>query len=111
MAYIPQRGDIVALDFDPSAGKEIQKRRPALVISVDAMNQLGQACVIPITSTEKKPAILHPQVAGSKTTGYLVPTQLRTLDWQARRASLIEKAPADLVDECANLLKHLLGIE
>lgn len=110
MTYIPQRGDIIALDFDPSAGKEIQKRRPALVISVDAMNQLGQACVVPITSTEKKPAILHPQVMGSSTSGYLVPTQLRTLDWQARRASLIEKAPADLVDECANLLKHLLGI-
>lgn len=26
--YIPKKGDIVWIDFDPSTGKEIQKRRP-----------------------------------------------------------------------------------
>ena len=31
--YIPKKGDIVWINFDPSAGKEIQKQRPGLVIS------------------------------------------------------------------------------
>ncbi|EMF0203398.1 type II toxin-antitoxin system PemK/MazF family toxin [Enterococcus hirae] len=31
--YIPKKGDIVWIDFDSSAGKEIQKRRPELVVS------------------------------------------------------------------------------
>ncbi|EQB4806945.1 type II toxin-antitoxin system PemK/MazF family toxin, partial [Enterococcus faecalis] len=31
--YIPKKGDIVWIDFDPSAEKEIQKRRPGLVVS------------------------------------------------------------------------------
>ncbi|WP_161943354.1 type II toxin-antitoxin system PemK/MazF family toxin, partial [Streptococcus suis] len=31
--YIPQKQDIIWIDFDPSLGKEIQKRRPALVVS------------------------------------------------------------------------------
>ena len=31
--YIPKKGDIVWIDFDPSVGKEIQKRRPGLVVS------------------------------------------------------------------------------
>ncbi|EAA0246186.1 type II toxin-antitoxin system PemK/MazF family toxin, partial [Listeria monocytogenes] len=30
--YIPKKGDIVWIDFDPAAGKEIQKRRPGLVV-------------------------------------------------------------------------------
>ncbi|MDE9500160.1 type II toxin-antitoxin system PemK/MazF family toxin, partial [Xenorhabdus bovienii] len=30
--YIPDKGDIVSLDFDPIAGKEMMKRRPAFVI-------------------------------------------------------------------------------
>ena len=36
--YVPDKGDIVLLDFDPSAGKEIIKRRPALVISRQSFN-------------------------------------------------------------------------
>lgn len=31
--YIPEKGDIVCIDFDPSACKEIQKRRPGVVVS------------------------------------------------------------------------------
>jgi len=31
--YIPKKGDLVILTFDPSAGHEQQGRRPALVIS------------------------------------------------------------------------------
>lgn len=31
--YIPDIGDVVWIDFDPQKGNEIQKRRPALVIS------------------------------------------------------------------------------
>lgn len=30
--YIPEKQDIIWLDFDPSVGREIQKRRPALVV-------------------------------------------------------------------------------
>lgn len=33
MIYIPEQGDLIWLDFDPSSGKEIMKRRPAFVIS------------------------------------------------------------------------------
>ena len=31
--YVPDKGDIVLLDFGPSAGKEIIKLRPVLVLS------------------------------------------------------------------------------
>ena len=36
--YIPQRGDIVRINFNPQKGFEIKKRRPALVLSPFAFN-------------------------------------------------------------------------
>src|SRR3989338_1107331 len=49
--YVPDQGDIVWLDFDPSSGKEIIKRRPAFVISRKIFNEHTElAIVAPITS-------------------------------------------------------------
>ena len=48
--YIPQKQDLVWLDFDLSADREIQKRRPALVISSRAYaRQTGFVTICPIT--------------------------------------------------------------
>ena len=49
--YIPDKGDIVWFNFDPSAGKETMKRRPVFVISRKAFNEhTGFAIVAPIVS-------------------------------------------------------------
>lgn len=45
----PQRGEIWDIDFDPSKGCEIQKSRPAAVISVRSVGRLPLRIVIPIT--------------------------------------------------------------
>lgn len=53
--YIPQKQDIIWIDFNPSKGKEIQKHRPALVISSDNYNkQTGFVAVCPITHGQQK---------------------------------------------------------
>lgn len=50
MDYLPHKGDIVTIDFNPSSGSEIRKRRPALVISNSRYSALtGLAVVCPIT--------------------------------------------------------------
>jgi mRNA interferase MazF len=46
---IPKRGDVWLIDFDPSVGAEIQKIRPAVVISVDTVGRLPLRMVVPIT--------------------------------------------------------------
>jgi mRNA interferase MazF len=38
------------VDFDPSKGDEIQKRRPAIVISSDAVGKLALKLVAPVTN-------------------------------------------------------------
>ncbi|MBP7654730.1 type II toxin-antitoxin system PemK/MazF family toxin, partial [Candidatus Dependentiae bacterium] len=53
--YIPTRGDIVWLDFDPQTGHEQAGHRPALVISPKEYNEkVGLALFCPITSQTKK---------------------------------------------------------
>lgn len=52
--YKPKQRDIIIIDFDPSKGHEIQKRRPALVMSSDDYNRTTNLIIVcPITSTEK----------------------------------------------------------
>ena len=47
----PRRGDVWWVSFDPSVGGEIQKTRPAIVMSNDAANAaLNRVIVVPITS-------------------------------------------------------------
>ncbi len=48
-APIPSRGEIWLVDFDPAVGAEIQKMRPALVVSVDSVGRLPLRIVVPLT--------------------------------------------------------------
>ena len=61
MNYKPKQRDIVFIDFDPSKGSEIQKRRPALVMSRDEYNKsTNMVIVCPITTTAKERPFLVP---------------------------------------------------
>ena len=102
-AGAPKRGDIIRLDFDPSAGHEQQGTRPALVLSPEAFNRFGLALACPVTRGGAfarghawTVALAGP---GLVTDGVVLCNQMRTLDLKARRAQFVEAAPADLVAE------------
>ena len=85
--YIPERGDIVWLNFTSQAGHEQSGKRPALTLSPLAYNRkVGLALFCPITSQEKG----YPFEVGlpkeGKTTGVVLSDQVRNLDWRARKA-------------------------
>lgn len=51
----PRKGEVWWVAFDPSVGGEIQKTRPALIISNNAANAvLNRVIVIPLTSQTSK---------------------------------------------------------
>jgi mRNA interferase MazF len=52
--YIPERGDVVWLTFNPRSGHEQAGRRPALVLSPRSYNgKLGLPLLCPITNQVK----------------------------------------------------------
>ena len=100
VSYVPARGDIIWLDFDPRAGHEQAGTRPALVVSPSAYNQRsGLALVCPITSSVKGypfEAAIPPGIAFS---GVVLSDQVRSADWRARIARFVTVAPADLLSD------------
>jgi mRNA-degrading endonuclease toxin of MazEF toxin-antitoxin module len=100
-AWVPKRGDMIRVDFDPSAGHEQQGTRPALVLSPEAFNRFGLALACPVTrggAFARGHAWTVAVVgAGLVTDGVVLCNQVRTIDLQARRAQFIEAVPPELV--------------
>lgn len=109
MPYTPDQGDIIWLDFDPSSGKEIMKRRPAFVISRQAFNEhTGLAIVAPITSTIRNISLEVVLSNGIKTEGSVLVHQLKSLDFIERQVELIERAPPEIINQVTKLAKIIV---
>ena len=96
--YIPQKGDLITLSCDPQSGHEQKGRRPALVISNDLFNQhTGLAIVCPITNTNRQIPFHLPIPAASSLTGFVMVEQVKSIDYDSRKAKFVEKAPRQLL--------------
>ena len=110
MAYKPKRGDIVWLTFNPQAGHEQAGRRPALVLSPATYNgKVGLAILCPITSKVKGYPFEVVIPNGLKVNGAILSDQVKSLDWKARKAEFVCKAPLATLDEVLQKLNTLLG--
>jgi mRNA interferase MazF len=108
-AAVPDRGQIVLLEFASERGREIGKRRPALVLSPKAYNRAtGFALVCPITS-QVRGGPFEVALATRKTAGVVLADRLTSLDWRARNASVVERVDEALVDEVRQRLLPILG--
>lgn len=67
----PKRGEIWQVDFDPTRGREIQKQRPAVVISSDALGKLPLKLVAPVTGWKEafRDNLWHVHILPSKENG------------------------------------------
>jgi mRNA interferase MazF len=103
--YIPAKGDLIALTFDPQAGHEQKGRRPALVISNDLFNQrTGLTIVCPITNTQRNFPFHVALPEDSSVTGFAMVEQVKAIGFRARRARFLEKVPAQVLNEVLSLL-------
>lgn len=111
MAYIPDRGDVIWLNFDPQAGHEQAGRRPALVISPAAYNgKVGLAILCPIT-TQVKGYPFEVKIPDSlPASGVVLADQVKNLDWRIRQAEWFCTLPEATVQQVQKRLGKLLGI-
>lgn len=107
--FLPERGDLVWLYFTPQAGHEQAGRRPALVVSPASYNgKVGLALVCPVTAQIKGYPFEVGLPNGLRTKGVVLADQVKCLDWQARRAEFIEKAPVVVVEQVLARLALLI---
>ncbi len=111
MAYVPARGDVVWLEFDPQAGHEQAGRRPALVVSHTAYNKkVGLALLCPITSQAKGYPFEVAVPAGFAVGGVVLSDQVKSLDWRARRASRIGALPDAALEQVIARIVALVAV-
>jgi mRNA interferase MazF len=112
VAYQPDRGDFIYLDFTPQAGTEQAGRRPALVLSTRDFNiATGLAVVCPLTNTKSESRFEVPLPRGTKLTGVVLSHQFRTIDWIARNAEFHSKANENLLWEVLGRIEAILAFE
>lgn len=96
-SYVPNRGDLVWLDFSPRAGHEQAGRRPAFVVSPVSYNQkAGLMLACPVTSKVKGYPFEVPLPKELPVKGVILADQIRSLDWRARRVDYICTAPSEV---------------
>jgi mRNA interferase MazF len=102
---VPEKGDLIALTFDPGSGHEQRGRRPALVVSNTLFNeQTGLAIVCPLTKTDRGYPF-HVQVTDNPhVQGFVMVEQVKSVDYRARQARVIGKVSDDLLDDVLSIL-------
>lgn len=107
--YIPARGELVWLTFNPQAGHEQAGHRPALVVSPEAYNgRVGLALFCPVTSQVKGYPFEVVIPKGLEVRGVVLADQVKSLDWRAREAESFARLPPTTMLEVTQKIATLL---
>ena len=96
---VPDSGDVVWIEMSPQIGREQRGRRPAVVLSPAAYNgRVGLAILCPITSQVKGYPFEVALPEGLAAKGAVLSDQVKSLDWNARRAKFLCRLPGPILD-------------
>lgn len=109
--YCPKRGDVVWISFNPQAGHEQAGHRPALVLSPQSYNRkVGLVILCPLTNQVKGYPFEVRIPEGLKASGAVLSDQLKSMDWRARKASLLCRVPEGTVRDVLSKVGTLLDL-
>ncbi|HEY6352243.1 MAG TPA: endoribonuclease MazF [Candidatus Angelobacter sp.] len=109
-SFVPDAGDIIWIAFDPQAGREQSKRRPALVLTDGKYNRASGLCVVcPLTSTRKGYPFEVP-VTVDGVDGAVLADQVKSLDWKVRNADFHSKTSVELFKKVRTYVAVLIGL-
>ena len=109
VGYIPNRGDIIWLDFDPTKGKEIGKYRPAFVLSSQAYNQQTGLLICCPVSSSIRGGLTEVAVNNLDKPSVVASSLVQTLSWKERKAQFIVKAEDGVLNSVLQRLLPLIG--
>ena len=97
--------EIVLVNLDPTIGSEMQKTRPAVILSPNEMNKYLNTVVIAPMTNSSKSYPTRVEVNHNKTKGWIVLDQIRTIDRQ-RIAKKLDKLTEKDIKKVKNILKE-----
>ena len=104
-----ERFDVYLINLDPTAGSEIQKTRPCLIISPDEMNaHIRTVIVAPMTTAGKKYPTRVPCIFQKKR-GQIVLDQIRTTD-KIRLVKRLGRMDEETGLEVISVLQNLFAL-
>lgn len=108
-SYVPDRGDIVWLQFNPQAGHEQAGHRPALVLSPASYNRRsGLMLCCPMTSQRKGYPFEVVVEVDTDHESVVLADQVKSLDWKVRKAVKKGTVSIDVIAETLSKLQALL---
>lgn len=108
-SYVPDRGHLAYVDFNPIKGHEQQGHRPALVLSPRSYNErTSLALFVPITNQQKGYPFEVVLPAGLNIQGVVLADQIKCLDWRARGVKFVESVPVSVIEEVQSKIEALL---
>lgn len=111
MIKFPKRGEVYWVKLDPTIGSEINKTRPALIISNDSGNEYGQRVVVaPITSSVKKVFPFEVKVEIAEKEGKVLLDQLRSIDKErlSKKIAVMDYETMKLVNKALKIVLDLI---
>ena len=107
---MPDRGDVIEIDFTPQTGREQAGRRPALVLSGAEYNELVGLCICcPITSRAKGYPFEVEIRNAPGVVGVVLTERVSSLDWQTRKAARKSRVPNLVLDKVVAKISDLIG--
>jgi mRNA interferase MazF len=110
-SYVPDRRDVVWLDFEPKRGREIGKYRPALVLSSAGYNRKTGLLICCPISTSIRGGLTEVPIRGLEKPSVVAASLVQTLSWTERKARKIRKANKREFAETLHRLLPLIGAE
>jgi mRNA interferase MazF len=109
--YIPERNDIILLDFEPTKGKKIGKYRPALALSSKIYNNTTGLLICCPISTSIRGGITEVPIANLDVPSVVAASLIQTLSLRDRKAKFIVQAEPFVMKEVLYRIIPLIGAD
>jgi len=108
MSYIPEKGDIIWIQFNPQRGREQANHRPAIVLTPKKYNEKTSLCVVCPLTSKRKGFPFEVIYEDEKVKSVILSDHVRSLDWRVRKAKFKKKADPFIVEEVLAKLSALI---
>ncbi len=108
--YVPEKGDFVMVNLNPTSGHEQAGHRPAVVLTPQSYNSRTGLCLICPVTNSIKDYPFEVECNSPDVTGVVISDQVRSIDWRSRNFYYKSKISADVLEEVIGKLSSLFEL-